>query len=256
MIFWFSGTGNSQWVAQRLAAILNDTLVDIAQATLNHQHEFSLKPGESIGFVFPIHSWGPPPLVCKFAQALQLDAYTSSTHCYMVATCGDDTGLTVEILQKSLGSIKLNAAFSVQMPNTYVCLPGFDVDDYATEGQKLMAAKSRVEKVATSIAERRNVIDVVRGSMPWAKSRIIRPLFVAGGMNDRNFRCDTSACTRCGKCAQQCPVRNITLDAQGTPQWQGNCTMCLRCLHKCPARAINYGTATVKKGRYYFKDKK
>ena len=53
MIFWFSGTGNSQWVAQQLAATLNDTLVDIAQAPLGQQHKFTLKPGESIGFVFP-----------------------------------------------------------------------------------------------------------------------------------------------------------------------------------------------------------
>lgn len=256
MIFWFSGTGNSKWAAQRLADTLNDTLIDMAEASVNHRHDYSLRPGERVGFVFPTHSWGPPPLVCKFAQELSLQGYNSSTHCYMVTTCGDDTGLTVEILQKSLGDITLNAAFSVQMPNTYICLPGFDVDAYDVERQKLIDAKTRIEKVSMAIAERRNVIDVVRGSMAWAKSRLIRPSFVSMGMNDKNFKVDSDACKRCGKCAQQCPVGNITTGSDGMPQWQGNCTMCLRCLHLCPATAINYGNITKKKGRYHHPDLK
>lgn len=255
MIFWFSGTGNSQWVAQNLASTLNDTLVDIAQATLDQQHDYSLKHGESIGFVFPTHSWGPPPIVCQFIKTLNISGYDSSTHCYMVTTCGDDTGLTVEILQKSLGDIHLNAAFSIQMPNTYICLPGFDVDDYDIEHRKLTAARARIEKVAMAIAERRNIIDVVRGSVPWLKSRVVRPIFVATLMSDRKFKCDTITCTHCGSCAKQCPVNNIIMGNDNTPQWQGNCTMCLRCLHMCPARAIDYGNATQKKGRYHFKQK-
>ncbi|MBQ0070225.1 MAG: EFR1 family ferrodoxin [Bacteroidales bacterium] len=255
MIFWFSGTGNSLWVARQLAASLNDTLVDIARASLDGTTEWTLKPGESVGFVFPTHSWGPPPLVCKYAKEMHLNGYTSTTHTWMVTTCGDDIGLTPEILQKALGDIKLNAAYSVQMPNTYICLPGFDVDDFTTEKTKLIAARARVEKVALSIAERRNVTDVVRGSMAWFKSRIIRPGFVRSAMNDSAFKVDADACSKCGLCAKQCPVGNIAIDADGHPQWQGDCTMCLGCLHKCPKTAINYGNITKKKGRYYHKGK-
>ncbi len=254
MIFWFSGTGNSLWVARRLASALNDTLIDVAQASIDGKHDYTLKPGESLGFVFPTHSWGPPPLVCDFASKLNLGGTTSNTHCYMVTTCGDDVGLTVEILQKALGDITIKAAFSVQMPNTYVCLPGFDVDDQATEHRKLIAAKTRVEKIEMAIAERRNIIDAERGKAAWAKSRIIRPGFISSAMNDKKFKVSTTACTRCGKCAAQCPVHNIVSSPDGTPQWQGNCTMCLRCLHMCPACAIDYGNATQKKGRYHHRD--
>lgn len=253
MIFWFSGTGNSLWAAKQLAAALNDTLVDIAAEHRRGHYEYTLCPGESIGWVFPVHSWGPPPLVCDFASRLQINGYASGTHCYMVATCGDDTGLTVEIMQKALGRYVLNAAFSVQMPNTYICLPGFDVDDPATEQSKLTAAQPRIDKVAQCIIERRHVVDVVRGTMPWIKSRLIRPGFVSMGMNDKQFVVD-DRCTGCGKCSTQCPVANIAMDGDRRPQWQGACTMCLRCLHKCPAQAINYGKITAKKGRYHHKD--
>lgn len=255
MIFWFSGTGNSLWVARQLSAALNDKLVDLAHVSTNQLFHWTLKPGESLGFVFPTHSWGPPPIVCDFITKMKLDGYTSGNHCYMVTTCGDDIGLTPEILQKALGDITLNAAYSIQMPNTYVCLPGFDVDDSETEFAKLTVARDRVNKVAMSIAERRTIIDVVRGSMPWFKSRIIRPGFVRSAMSDSAFKVNTDACTRCGMCAQQCPVGNIAIDADGHPKWQGGCTMCLGCLHKCPATAINYGNITKKKGRYYHKGK-
>lgn len=255
MIFWFSGTGNSLWVAQQLAAALNERLVDIAHSCLNDITEWTLKPGESVGFVFPTHSWGPPPLVCKCAKEMHLNGYTSTTHTWMVTTCGDDTGLTPEILQKALGNIKLNAAYSIQMPNTYICLPGFDVDDFTTEHAKLNAAQAHVQKVALSIAERRNVTNVVRGSMAWFKSRIIRPVFVRSAMNDRHFNVDPDTCTKCGLCAKQCPVNNIAIDTDGYPHWQGKCTMCLGCLHKCPKVAINYGSITKKKGRYHHKEK-
>lgn len=256
MIFWFSGTGNSLWAAKELAAALNDTLIDIAQEHTRGHHDYSLRPGESIGWVFPVHAWGPPPMVCDFARQLSIDNYTTSTHCYMVATCGDDSGLTVEILQKALGNITLNAAFTLQMPNTYICLPGFDVDSHDLEHNKLMAAKERIGHLVTAIAERRNVTDVVRGTMPWTKSRILRPGFLMTCMGDGKFLADNDACTRCGKCVLQCPVGNITQDTNGKPQWHGNCTMCLRCLHLCPTRAINYGKGTAKKGRYHHSDMK
>ena len=59
----------------------------------------------------------------------------------MVATCGDDTGLTARewtalMCEKGLTA---DAQFSVQMPNTYVLLPGFDVDSPTLEAEKFGA---------------------------------------------------------------------------------------------------------------------
>src|SRR5574344_894721 len=143
MIYYFSGTGNSKWVAQQLAETLNDRVISIAEAINKGEYRYHLTPGERIGWVFPIHSWGVPPVVLDFISKWHIYDYEPSTYCYMVCTCGDDIGRSVEQWRKALGFIKGNAAFSIQMPNCYICLPGFNVDSKDVENAKLKAAEKR-----------------------------------------------------------------------------------------------------------------
>ncbi len=94
MIFYFSGTGNSRWIAYRLAEELREKLVFIPDAlrlsggspeadpgTVEKSPgrtlpEFTPRPGENIGFVFPVYSWGPPAIVLEFIRKLALSSYT------------------------------------------------------------------------------------------------------------------------------------------------------------------------------------
>ena len=253
MIFYFSGTGNSKHVAEQLAAMLGERLVAIAEAVAEGTLTFALAEGESVGWVFPTYSWGPAPVAADFASRVQLQGCCDHTYCYMVTTCGDEVGETVTMFAKSLGNIRLKAAFSVQMPNNYILLPGFDVDDKALERSKVEASAARIKAVAEAIAAQREIIDVVVGPWRRLKSRLIYPLFRRFAMSDKAFAANADVCTRCGLCACVCPANNITLDGGSLPRWHGNCTMCLSCIHRCPVRAIEYGKATRSKGRYFFR---
>ena len=250
MIYWFSGTGNSQWVAEALADRLGQRMTAIASADC--RCDIELAEGEPLGWVFPTHAWAPPALVTEFARRLRLNRQPG--YCFVVATCGDDTGMMLEIMQRALGQTAIDAAFSVQMPNTYICLPGFDVDPDALEQAKLDAAVKRVQAIGDAIESRRKVVDVVRGGMPHVKSHVLGPLFRAALITDSKFTVNSGRCSSCGLCERSCPVGNITMD-NGRPHWNGNCTMCLGCLHRCPSRAIDWGTITRSKGRYCFKNK-
>lgn len=252
MIFYFSGTGNSKWVAEQLAETLNDKVISIGDAFIKGEFRYQLSDGERIGWVFPIHSWGPPPIVLKFISKWHIDGYKPSTYCYMVCTCGDDIGMSVEMWRKALGGIAGNAAFSIQMPNSYICLPGFDVDSKDIERSKLKTAEKEIKNIAFSIAERRNSVEVVTGKHKWLKSRLIYPLYRKYGLTDKAFTCDKEKCTSCGICETSCPVHNIVI-TNGYPQWNHHCEMCLSCIHRCPTQAINYGKITMKKGRYHHK---
>lgn len=64
MIFYFSGTGNSKWVAKNIAERINDRAYDISK--LNEIPE--IKKEKQIGLVFPIYAWGIPEPMILFAK--------------------------------------------------------------------------------------------------------------------------------------------------------------------------------------------
>lgn len=75
MIFYFSGTGNSKWIANQLSKEQKEELVFIPDALKNRTFEFCLREDEKIGFVFPVYSWAPPAIVLNFIRQLSLKGY-------------------------------------------------------------------------------------------------------------------------------------------------------------------------------------
>lgn len=93
MIFYFSGTGNSAWVARQIAKAQQEELLAIAEE-INKNKEYVLKDGEKVGFVFPVYAWGPPGIVLRFIRQLKMK---NPEYLFFVCTCGDDTGRTAQV---------------------------------------------------------------------------------------------------------------------------------------------------------------
>ena len=259
MIFYFSGTGNTRWVAERICRLLDDRLYSIADwytdmQTQDIQPVFTFEPDEQIGFIFPVYSWGPPAIVLSFIEKMRWNGYNGN-YTYFICTCGDDIGLTGSVFRQSLKQkgYPLHAGFSVFMPNTYVALPGFNIDDPAVSRHKVDQTRGRLQSIAEIIKKRMNHhFELHEGQFPWLKSHIIRPLFNRFLMTDKPFKA-TEACISCGRCVQVCPVGNIHLE-KGRPLWSGQCTSCLSCFHHCPANAIQFGNQTKGKAQYHPSD--
>ena len=250
MIFYFSGTGNSQWVAQQLAEALCEIVHPI---TGKHSNKiYSLQPGERVGFVFPVYSWAPPEVVLRWIASLQFNQVPE--YIYFVCTCGDDTGKTPRIFRQAVADRGwvCHAGFSVVMPNTYVCLPGFDVDSQELQNRKITQAKERISQLKEWIIAKVSRFDCHEGSMPFVKSYVLRPFFNRFLTSPRAFHVKDT-CISCGKCEQVCPLHNIQLE-NSKPVWGANCSMCLACYHHCPTHAIAYGKQTQKKGQYVFRE--
>ena len=267
MILWFSGTGNSRYVAGRLAELLGRSMVELRPGVISMP--ISIPDGEtSVIWVFPIYSWGVPPYVRSIIRQISFQSAgltAPHTH-HLVVTCGDDCGLAPEMWRKEIrqrGWLAGNT-YSVIMPNNYVSMSGFDVDSKKLEGEKLAAAPSRIEIIADEL---RNFSeddpvkdDVVRGSFAWIKTKVIYPWFVRHAMSPKPFHW-TPDCISCGKCATACPVDNITMKSDSSadssghpcrrPVWGSACAGCLACYHICPRHAVMYGKATRNKGQYF-----
>lgn len=254
MIFYFSGTGNSLYVARHLAKATQDRLISIPKEMNSpvFPKEYTLSNDEPIGFVFPIHSWSPPEIVLRFIRQIRFTNYQNH-YGYFVATCGDDIGCTRQILERTLSDIHigLHAGFSLFMPNTYIALPGFDIDSPEIQKKKLGEALPELKQIGNDICQRRHTFRLHPGSMPWLKSYLIQPLFKKFLIKDRYFHV-TDQCIACGKCSQICPTNNIRIENK-RPVWQGHCIACLACYHVCPQRAI-YFFAKKDKGQYLHPD--
>lgn len=264
MIFYFSGTGNTRWAAQKVAAATADRLVNIAEEMLAAetaqasapQFTYTLAQDERIGFFFPVHGWRPPRLVLDFLDRLHL-TNADSHYAYVVCTAGDNVGEAVSILEKRLQTmgIKIDSAISLIMPESYVGLPFMDVDTPAKEQCKKMEADNKLTRFIADIMEcRSGVRDITIGHWPRINSRLIGSVFVKKLVTDRPFHVVADRCLHCGKCASVCPVANIHFEKGGEPSWlhNGKCLSCFACYHHCPTHAIEYGGRTKKKGQYYF----
>ncbi len=264
MIFYFSGTGNTRWAAQKVAAATADRLVNIAEEMLaaetaqasDPQFTYTLAQDERIGFFFPVHGWRPPRLVLDFLDRLHL-TNADSHYAYVVCTAGDNVGEAVSIFEKRLQTmgIKIDSAISLIMPESYVGLPFMDVDTPAKEQCKKTEADNKLTRFIADIMEcRSGVRDITIGHWPRINSRLIGSVFVKKLVTDRPFHVVADRCLHCGKCASVCPVANIHFEKGGEPSWlhNGKCLSCFACYHHCPTHAIEYGGRTKKKGQYYF----
>lgn len=247
MIIVFSGTGNSLRIADTLSDRLGDKVVRLQRKGI----DFPPDDRGRIIWVFPVYSWGVPPVVLNWMESLEIPGADSATH-HAVMTCGDDCGLAGRMWRKAAEKRgwKTGEIFSVQMPNTYVLMKGFDVDSRRLTAEKLAKSETRVAYIAKELKHAKpgeKFEDVVRGSFPWIKTKIIYPWFVKFDMSPKPFHC-TDDCTGCGTCSRVCPMQNITME-DNRPHWGSDCALCLGCYHACPHHAVAYGKITRHKGQ-------
>lgn len=252
MVFYFSGTGNSTFVATTLSNFLGERLYFIPETKPDNLEV----EGERILFVFPVYSWGVPPLVSKFIKELGSEFWLKVSGQGMdvdcVMTCGDEVALAPEMFRNDMRNfgLNVNSIWSVIMPNNYVLLPGFDVDPHELEQKKLKECEPRILEITEGLRRGGKREDVTRGSYPWVKTKLVFPLFKKWGVFPKKWHY-TSSCISCGKCEKICPLLNVTM-REGHPKWGNKCCSCLGCYHICPVHAVEYGKETGKKGQYIF----
>ena len=266
MIFYFSATGNSKRVAERIAQETgDDRLVDIGAVMrtavtqrFRARFRYGLAQGEAVGVAFPVYFWGLPSVVDEFFDLLTLDALDpASVYAYCVATYGTTTGQVGNLIGAHLArqGIVLAARFGVQCPDTFT--PMFNLSNPDKVAVKVARAEQQIDEVATHVAFR-DAGNFMRRTVPAPLTWAYRPFYqhyrLCGHLSA------TDGCIGCGRCAQKCPCAAIEMrgalggdKADRRPAWiKERCAMCLRCLHCCPAHAIQYGTGrtTAKHGQY------
>jgi ferredoxin len=244
MIYYFSGTGNSEWVAKQLASGTGDIAVNMADLLRSGHTDISVDAGQNIGIVFPIYAWRAPELVVQFVKAIKI---AQDVYRYAVCTCGDEAGLAMERFSTIF---PVESAWSIIMPNNYIRL--FNLDSKDVVRNKIEKAKERLPLICNAIRTKQKTWDVHEGPLSYFKTHVVNPLFNMAYLNAKGFNAE-SHCTACGLCVKKCPLGNITLKGD-RPAWGNHCTQCMACIQHCPVQAIQQGNATKTKGRYFFRE--
>ena len=272
MIFYFSGTGNSKWAAKTLALETGDTLVSIPEV-IKSNCSFTLEKDEHVGFIFPIHGWRVPNIVKEFLTKLTIktqgeDISHVKHYCFCLVTAGDSIGKAMERFQQQLKSVaagdslSLKAVCSLIMPESYVGLPGMDVDTKEKELEKKELASKQLKEFSKILKQRPHTDSnpiwgwnqLIRGPIPSFFSGPVGGFFERFLITDKPFHVDSYRCMKCGICANVCPVGDIKGGLGYEPEWLHNdkCLTCFSCYHHCPHHAIEFGKRTQKKGQYFY----
>lgn len=258
MIFYFSGTGNSLYIAQRIDEAIGGEICSIPKCIRERRTSFQLKPGERLGFVFPTHVWGTPWVVDEFIESLSIepapgygsrDSRLKGIYTFVVITYGSSVGDAADTLESLLEKKGLEAklVYSVQMPDNYVI--GADIQPEEKVDEILVDAEDRIDDICMKVIRRQAGTSVHKGRFSAVVTRT-HGIYKHFGHRTADFFADDS-CDSCGLCEEICDSGIIELDHDGRPRWTlSECAYCLGCINRCPKHAIQYGQHTAKRGRY------
>ena len=225
-ILYFSATGNSLYIAQRLGG----ELLSIPHLQKNGVFEIA---DAVVGIVCPIYGYTMPNLVKEYLEKTTIKA----EYVFSIMTFGNCSMAALTHMKKLLAKqgAALHYANEIEMVDNY--LPIFE-----TEHQLKMNKDARIELKINSIINDINEKKQFLVHHNWFQ-KFVSTVFSATWENkkavnkrDNNFTVN-DLCNGCGTCRAVCPVGNIAGTAK--PEYQHNCEFCLACIHLCPQNAIH-----------------
>lgn len=236
-IFCFSGTGNSRYIARKLAEALQDSMVDLNRKIKTQDVE-AVQAGRDVILVAPTYAWRIPRVVSEWLSKVEL---RGAERIWFVMNCGGEIGNAAKYNRQL-------AEEQIVMPENYIAMFNAPGDEEAKEiVQKaepdIAEAIACIEAGQCFPALRNNLYDRF---MSAAVNPIFYPIFVKA-----NAFQVSAVCTGCGGCVKRCPMNNIELK-NGKPVWGRSCTHCMACICYCPTKEIEYGKKSLGKPRYHF----
>ena len=246
MILYFSGTGNSKYVAKRITDALSDEILNLNDR-IKSGDTSPVETGERVIIVTPTYAWRIPRVVRDWLLKTELHG---AKNVWFVMTCGSEIS-NADRYNRELcteKAISCMGTAQIVMPENYIAM--FSAPQ-ADEAREIVAkTEPNIDCVIASI----------QSNQPFAPTRNnLYDRFMSGPVNLIFYKFCVKAdaftvsdtCIGCGQCAKRCPMNNVTLK-DGKPVWGKNCTHCMACICYCPVSAIEYGKKSVGQPRYHF----
>lgn len=250
-VFYFSGTGNSLYVASSINTHIDNSKLTPIAKVVDQDYEID-DDITDIGFVFPLYYLSLPEIVLRFISQLNIP---KDVHIYAVVTRAfPPMGGAIRHLRGLLRGKhrELKMGLYLNMPSNDLIL--FNTFRKGKNSKMLASANIKIPSIIEVIQRR----EVKFSFEPFSFLRSVRHNKFLKRLNvtDQNYHV-TMKCNGCGICEKICPVNNIVLENMN-PVWlhEGKCQECEGCINLCPLKAIEYGTKSRNKSRYFNPDVK
>lgn len=233
VIFFFSGTGNTWWVADKMkkeldAKGINADTVSVDSLT-PQKAGWWIKSADLVIFGWPVHGSDMPEPMKRFVDSLPVVEKGKHIHvfCTQSFLSGDgawhyhrhfeDKGLIIDSAGHFIMPSNKSGGGSERRFTAIMERCGISAERYV---ERLLSGKARI-----------------RGKHSGALGALQRaPFKLYIKRAGSRARIVAGRCSGCGLCAPLCPEQNIKMD--GKAAMLGRCALCMRCVAFCPENAI------------------
>jgi ferredoxin len=250
VVYYFSGTGNSENVARWMADIAKEkgtkvSLINIAKT--DRLAISSPEPDALVAFVSPIHGFNYPPVMLNFIRRFpkgKNNVLLMNTRAGMLIGKWITPGLTgiafyFSALILKMKGYSIKSMFPVDLPSNWISVhPGLNertVKYLHERNQEKVYRFAR--KVLNRGSDFRSMYEIIQDTL-------VAPISLGYHFIGRFLFAKTyyasADCDNCDLCIKACPVKAIK-KVDGRPFWTFNCESCMRCMSNCPKKAIETG---------------
>lgn len=224
MLFYFTGTGNSLYVAKSL----DKEPVSIPQIMKKEELKFT---ADAIGIVAPIYGHEMPGMVKDFIRK----ASFHTDYFYVILTYGNRHGGASELADRFCRECGIVPKYINVLLMVDNWLPAFDMEEQKAADK---GTDGYLAEIIADIVCRRQMISEVTEADRDVHRQFLRNMEKLPNDAWKNLVRVMPDCIGCGICEKVCPSASIRLENGKAVHESERCQTCLACVHNCPHKGI------------------